>query len=147
MARSQPRHANSSQGAATAQADARRGRPGGAPPHPRAAELARLDGYARLMDARWRIPGTGWRFGLDSVVGLVPGVGDLATAAPQAWLIWQGHRMGARRGTLARMAVNTGLDLTVGAIPILGDLFDMAFKANLRNVALLRREIAGAPEE
>ena len=145
MARSQPKPAPTAPGAASAQADSRRARPDAQPPHPRAAELARLDGFARLLDARWRIPGTGWRFGLDSVLGLVPGIGDLATAAPQAWLIWQGHRMGASRGTLVRMAANTGLDLTLGMIPVVGDVFDMVYKANLRNVALLRREISGRP--
>ena len=108
----------------------------------READLARLDRFANLMDSRFRIPGTSWRFGLDTIIGLVPGAGDLVTVGPQAWLIWQGYRMGASRATLLRMAANAGVDLTLGSVPIVGDVFDMVFKANMRNVRLLRQEIA-----
>ena len=108
----------------------------------READLAKLDRFANLMDARFRIPGTNWRFGLDTIIGLVPGAGDLVTFGPQAWLIWQGYRMGVGRGTLLRMAANAGIDLTLGSVPIVGDIFDMVFKANMRNARLLRQEIA-----
>lgn len=108
----------------------------------READLERLDRFANLLDARFRLPGTNWRFGLDTIIGLVPGAGDLVTVGPQAWLIWQGYQMGASRATLLRMAANAGIDLTLGSVPIVGDIFDMVFKANMRNVRLLRQEIA-----
>jgi len=103
--------------------------------------LAELDRLATLLDSRFRVPVLGFRLGWDSLLGLIPGVGDAATLAPAAWLIWRGHRMGARRRTLARMAVNTGIDTVVGGIPVIGDLFDIAFKSNRRNVDLLRSEL------
>jgi len=108
---------------------------------PQAAHLADLDRLSRFMDSRFRIPGTGIRFGWDSVLGLVPGVGDLAAFGPAAYLPYRAYAMGARKRTVARMAVNTGLDVTLGAVPLLGDAFDIYFKANKRNVALLRDEL------
>ena len=103
--------------------------------------LAELDKLAGLLDARFRVPVLGIRFGWDSLLGFVPGIGDAPTLAPAAWLFWRAHRMGARRRTLARMAVNTGIDTEVGGIPVIGDLFDIAIKSNRRNVDLLRREL------
>lgn len=108
---------------------------------PRLAELEKL---ASLLDARFRVPVLGIRFGWDSLLGFIPGIGDAAAMLPAAWLIWRGHRMGARRRTLARMALNTGVDSVVGAIPVVGDLFDIGFKSNRRNVALLRRELTAS---
>lgn len=94
-----------------------------------------------LLDARFRVPGTGWRFGLDSVIGLVPGVGDAATMAVALWVLWQARRLGAPKAILARMAGNVAVDAAFGAVPPIGDLFDAAFKSNRRNVALLRRHL------
>lgn len=105
------------------------------------AELADLDRFADLLDSRFSIPGTGIRFGLDGLLGLVPGVGDLVTIGPMGYLLWKAHRLGVRRRVMARMAVNTGLDFAIGSIPLAGDLFDIWFKANRRNVALLRGEV------
>ena len=105
------------------------------------AEIERLDRLADLLDSRFRVPGLGWRFGLDSVIGLVPGVGDVAALGPSAYLVYRGYKLGADRGTLGRMAVNTGLDFVVGAIPLAGDVFDAAFKANRRNVELLKDDL------
>ena len=102
------------------------------------AEIERLDRLARLLDSRFGIPGTRISFGYDAIVGLIPGIGDALTLAPQAWLVWRARQLGAPKSVLARMAVNTGIDTLVGAIPLVGDLFDMTFKANLRNVRLLR---------
>lgn len=107
-----------------------------------ARRLARIDRMARLLDARFRLPGTPFRFGWDSILGLVPGLGDLVTFGPAVWMIAEGVRGGARPHVLARMAVNSGLDLLIGAVPVLGDLFDAAFKANLRNAELLRQEFS-----
>lgn len=107
----------------------------------RAADLARVDRIASLLDTKFRIPGTGVRFGWDFILGLVPGLGDLVTLGPGAFLVYEAWRMGARRRTLTRMAVNTGLDFVLGGVPVLGDLFDLFFKANRRNAVLLRREV------
>jgi hypothetical protein len=123
-----------------------RRRPGGAgapidPAHPRAAEIARLDDLADLLDSRFRIPVVGWRFGLDGVLSIIPGVGDLAAFGPALYLVWQARKLGASNGTIGRMAANAGLDFVVGSIPVLGTVFDVAFKANRRNIALLRAEL------
>ena len=107
------------------------------------ARLRRLEAFADLLDARFRIPGTGWRFGLDSVVGLVPGIGDAATAAIALWVLWQSHRLGASKAVLARMAGNVALDAVFGSVPLVGDIFDATFKSNRRNVMLLRRHLGG----
>lgn len=115
----------------------------------REAELRRLETLADWLDSRFRIPGTDIRFGLDSIFGLIPGIGDSILALPSAFLILTAHRMGASRFTLSRMVLNAGIDWAIGAIPLIGDIFDLGFKANRRNVALLRQHmnnqrIAGA---
>lgn len=106
------------------------------------AEIAALDRLARRMDAIFRIPGTQIDVGLDSLLGLVPVVGDTLAAAPSVYIIWKAHRLGATPGALAYMALNTALDWSIGSIPILGDIFDAAYNANIRNVALLERNLA-----
>ena len=105
------------------------------------AELANLERVARLLDARFRIPFTPVRFGVDSLVGLVPGVGDALALIPAAWLLYRAFRLGAPAGLLARMGANVALDAGVGAVPVLGDVFDVAFKSNRRNMTLLRRHL------
>jgi hypothetical protein len=105
----------------------------------REAQIQRLETLADWLDSRFRIPGTNLRFGLDSVVGLLPGIGDGATAIPAIYLILCADRLGVPRSLLARMALNVGLDMMLGAVPLLGDVFDVGFKANRRNVALLKR--------
>lgn len=110
-------------------------------PDPGDMRFARLDRLANTLDARFRIPGLGWRFGWDSVLGLLPGVGDLVTIGPAIYVLYEGHRMGARKSTLARMGLNSGLDLLVGSVPIFGDVFDASFKSNKRNVALLKDDL------
>jgi C4-dicarboxylate transporter len=104
--------------------------------------LERLRTIARLLDARFGIPGTGLRFGLDSLLGLVPGLGDAATALVSLYIVAEAHRLGVRPVTLARMGWNVALDLGLGAVPVLGDLFDFFWKSNLRNIALLERDLA-----
>jgi Domain of unknown function (DUF4112) len=105
------------------------------------AHWRQLDGLAHLLDARYRVPGTTWRFGLDSVIGLVPGVGDAASTALSAWILWRGYRLGASKRVLARMAGNVAIDGLIGAVPLAGDVFDAAYKANRRNVEILRRHL------
>lgn len=95
--------------------------------------------WATLLDAAVGIPGTRLRVGLDALVGLIPGVGDAFSGVFSALLIMQAAKLGLPKVVLLRMAANSLIDLVVGAIPILGDLFDLGWKANLRNVALLER--------
>jgi hypothetical protein len=102
-------------------------------------ELRRLESLADWLDTRFRIPGTSIRFGLDGLIGLVPGLGDLAMLAPAFYLIVRAALLGAPLHVQVRMLINTTLDLVIGAIPVLGDIFDVAFKANRRNTALLAR--------
>ena len=83
------------------------------------------------------MPGTSLRFGLDPVLGLVPGLGDAAGAVLAAWIFLEAIRLGAPRATLARIASNIAIDALVGAVPVLGDVFDIVWKANLKNVELL----------
>jgi hypothetical protein len=106
-----------------------------------AAAERRLERLAWLLDAQFVLPGTGFRFGADAILGLVPGVGDAIGAGLSAWLIVEAQRLGAPNTLLARMVANLMLDAAVGAVPVLGDVFDAAFKANLRNMRLLRRHL------
>lgn len=96
---------------------------------------------ARALDNAVRIPGTNIRFGLDALLGLVPGLGDVAGAAMGSYLVLLGSRLGAPKPVLARMVLNVAFDTLVGVVPIVGDLFDVAWKANTRNMALLERYI------
>ncbi|MEA5160903.1 DUF4112 domain-containing protein [Cereibacter johrii] len=108
-------------------------------PAERQRELERLDRLARLLDARFRLFGI--RFGWDGIASIVPGLGDAVTALPAAWLIWRAHKLGLPGSVILRMAANCGIDLVGGSVPLLGTLFDVAFKSNLRNMALLRRHL------
>jgi hypothetical protein len=92
---------------------------------------------ANALDQLFRVPGTRWRFGLDSLIGLVPGAGDIASALMGAYGLVVAQQLGAPASIQLRMLVNLLIDAGVGAIPILGDMFDFAFKANVRNARLL----------
>lgn len=105
------------------------------------AALARLDRYATLMDARFRVPGTRIRFGLDPIIGLIPGIGDALGLALSLYVVVEAVRLGVSKRVLFSMLRNVGLEALVGVVPVLGDVFDIGFKANLRNAALLRRYI------
>jgi hypothetical protein len=94
---------------------------------------------ARLLDEAVRIPGIGTKVGLDALIGLVPGAGDALGAALSGWVIILAARLGAPPAILARMAGNAALDALAGSVPLLGDLFDIGWRANSRNVALLER--------
>jgi hypothetical protein len=98
-----------------------------------------LDQLSRWMDGLFRVPGTSWRFGLDAIVGLIPGVGDTATTIVSFYILAAGVRYRVPKATLLRMGLNIGVDYIFGAIPVLGDLFDTAWKSNQKNVELLRR--------
>nr|WP_262906016.1 DUF4112 domain-containing protein [Hymenobacter terricola] len=97
---------------------------------------------ARLMDSQFQLPGTRFRFGLDPLLGLLPIVGDLSTTVVSVALLLTMLRHGASGAVVVRMALNIFIDTVVGGIPILGNVFDFAYKSNERNVALLRRHYA-----
>ena len=108
-------------------------------PEDLAQRLARLDRLATNMDSRYRIPMTEIRFGWDAILGLVPGIGDMAAMAPAGYIVLEAHHMGAPMSVKGRMAANIAVDLVVGLIPLVGDILDVGLRANRRNVALLRR--------
>ena len=99
--------------------------------------LERLRRVGYLLDNSIPIPGTRYRLGIDSLIGLVPGLGDILGGVLSLYIIGQSARLGAPRGLLLRMGWNVAIDTLVGEVPILGDLFDIGFKPNLRNLALL----------
>ena len=109
------------------------------------ARLQRLRLLSRVLDAQWSIPGTRYRVGLDGLVGLIPGVGDAAGALLSTYILYEAMRLGAPRRVLLRMAANIGLETVVGALPVVGDLFDVAWHANTKNVALLQARACRAP--
>jgi hypothetical protein len=100
-----------------------------------------IEKLANWLDTRFRIPGLGWRFGFDSIIGLVPGIGDGLTALLSCYIIARAHQLGASPWLMARMGWNVLFDSLLGAIPILGDLFDLANKSNTRNIRLLLRDL------
>ncbi len=104
--------------------------------------LNRLRRIARLLDARFGVPGTRFRFGADSLLGLVPGVGDAATALVSLYILAEARRLGVDMPTLIRMGWNVALDLGLGAVPVIGDVFDFFWKSNLKNIALLEADLA-----
>ncbi len=109
------------------------------PPHKQIEVEQSLDQLSRWMDGLFRIPGTGWRFGLDALVGLIPGVGDTATTVVSLYILAAGVRYRVSKATLLRMGANIAVDYLIGAIPFVGDLFDVYWKSNQMNVELLRR--------
>jgi hypothetical protein len=107
-------------------------------------DVERLERLRRLswwLDSRWTIPGTRIGFGLDGIASLVPVAGDTATAVVSAWIVAEAARYGVPKSLLVRMAANVGIDWLVGSIPVLGTIFDVAFKANRRNINLLHRHL------
>ena len=103
-----------------------------------------LETLSTYLDGLFKVPGIGWKFGLDSLIGLIPNVGDMATSVASFYILVAGVRYGVPKITLARMAFNVGLDYVVGAIPIVGDAFDFVWKANKQNMDLIRTRGKGA---
>jgi hypothetical protein len=99
---------------------------------------------ARVLDSAIKIPGTGIRVGADSIFGLVPVVGDIAGAAFSGYIVLASARLGAPASTLVRMLINIGVDTVVGSVPVLGDMFDVGWRANMRNVELLDTHLGGS---
>ena len=104
--------------------------------------LARLRRLAWLLDGAARIPGTRFRFGLNSLIGLAPGVGDAVLASVSLWIVWEARSLGLPKPKLMRMLGNVGVEAAIGAVPILGDAMDVVFKANLRNLAIIDTHFA-----
>ena len=102
-------------------------------------ELERLEALAWHLDAGFRIPGTPIRFGWDSLLGLIPGIGDTGTALIALYFPFKALLMGAGIPTVAHMTMNVAVDWLIGLIPVFGDLFDVGFRCNQRNVRLLRK--------
>jgi hypothetical protein len=107
--------------------------------------LARITLLAKLMDNAFVIPGLNRRVGLDSVIGLVPGVGDAISAALASYIIWEARQLGLPRWKIARMIGNVAVDTALGAIPLAGDVFDIFFKANERNMRIIHEHL-GTPK-
>ena len=104
----------------------------------REERIARLDALATLLDTAFVVPGTQIRFGIDALIGLIPGIGDAITTLMSLYIVREARELGAPRLLIARMVANVAFDGLVGAVPLVGDAFDVAFRANRRNMALLR---------
>ncbi len=107
--------------------------------------IARITLVAKLMDSAFLIPGLNRRVGLDAVLGLVPGVGDALSAALASYIIWEARQLGLPRWKIARMIGNVAMDTAIGAIPLAGDVFDVFFKANERNLRIIHEHL-GTPK-
>jgi hypothetical protein len=103
--------------------------------------IARVTMVAKLMDSAFVIPGLNRRVGLDSVLGLVPGIGDALSAALASYIIWEARQLGLPRWKIARMIGNVAVDTAIGAIPLAGDVFDVFFKSNERNLRIIHEHL------
>ncbi|WP_300181704.1 DUF4112 domain-containing protein [Bradyrhizobium sp.] len=111
----------------------------------REQRLARLDAIARLLDIAFILPGTNIRYGIDGIIRLIPVVGDLVASAFSLWLVREARSLGAPWHVTTRMLANVALEGTVGMVPVAGDAFDVLFRANMRNMRLLRRWMERQP--
>lgn len=107
--------------------------------------IARVTMVAKLLDSAFLIPGLNRRVGLDAVLGLVPGVGDAVSAALASYIIWEARQLGLPRWKIARMVGNVAVDTAIGAIPFAGDVFDVFFKSNQRNLRIIHEHL-GLPK-
>lgn len=101
----------------------------------------RVEAMEAVLEGLFVIPGTNRRVGLDSLVGLIPIVGDVATAAMGAWIVWEARNLGMSKWQITRMAANVGVDTLVGAIPFAGDIFDFLYKSNTKNLRIIRKHL------
>lgn len=106
-----------------------------------ASVLRRVEAMEKLLERGFVIPGTNVPVGLDSIIGLVPVVGDLITAALGGWILWEARNLGLSKFHLMRMAANIGIDTALGAVPLVGDAFDLLYRSNTKNLRILRRHI------
>lgn len=101
----------------------------------------RIEAMEQLLEGMFVLPGTNRRVGLDSIVGLIPVIGDIATAAMGAWIVWEARNLGMSKWQITRMAGNVGVDTVIGAIPFVGDAFDFFFKSNTKNLKIIRKHL------
>jgi hypothetical protein len=106
------------------------------------ARLERLDRLSRLLDIAFAVPGTNIRFGIEAILRLAPAIGDVAASTLSCLILYEAYRFGASRRIMMRMAGNVMIEAAAGAVPVIGDLFDVAFRANRRNVEILRAHLA-----
>ena len=106
-----------------------------------AAVRQRVEAMEKLLERSLTIPGTKIPIGLDALAGLIPVVGDLITAAMGAWIVWEGKNLGMPKWQLWRMAANVGFDTAIGAVPLVGDVFDFAFRSNSKNLRIIKRHL------
>jgi hypothetical protein len=104
--------------------------------------LRRLEWLTNILDDRYQVPGTKLRFGWDTLIGLIPIAGDGVTTLMSVYFMWEAHRIGISKWTLWRMLGNVGIDFVVGAVPLVGDIADVAWRANRKNLKLLKKELA-----
>jgi len=101
----------------------------------------RVELMEQLLERAFVLPGTRHRIGLDAVIGVIPVLGDLVTAAMGMWIVWEARNLGMSRWQIARMTANVGVDTVLGAVPLVGDLFDLAFRSNSRNLRIIRKHL------
>ena len=111
----------------------------------REQRLARLDALAKLLDVAFIVPGTKFRYGIDGLIGLIPVVGDIITTAISLWVVREARALGAPWHITARMLANVAVDGVVGLVPVAGDAFDVMFRANVRNVRMLKHWLDKQP--
>lgn len=104
-------------------------------------ELSRLRTLSKLLDSAFVVPFINFRIGLDAIVGIIPGIGDSLMMMPSAYIVYQGYKLGLPKEKLVQMIGNITIEFLVGVFPIFGDLFDAAFRSNLRNVAIIEKHI------
>lgn len=109
------------------------------------AAVRRLQTIANLLDSAFVIPGTKQRVGIDAIIGLIPGLGDVATTLLSSYIVWEARNLGVSRFALARMLANLGIHAAIGSIPVIGDLFDAFFRVNQRNMRILRAQLERLP--
>lgn len=108
----------------------------------RDASLRRMQAVANILDNAFVIPGTKQRIGIDAIIGLVPGVGDVLTTILSSYVIWEARNLGVSRFALARMMANLGVHAVIGSIPLIGDIFDAFFRVNQRNMRIVRSHVS-----
>lgn len=109
--------------------------------HTHHKEIEKLEKLARLMDSQFGVPGTNIRMGLDSILGVIPGIGDTATMLVSVYIIHRARQHGAHPALLSRMGYNVFVDWLIGLVPFFGDIFDVGWKANKKNVELLKAHL------
>ena len=105
------------------------------------AVRARVEALERILERAFVFPGTKIPFGLDSVIGLVPVLGDLVTACISAYMVWEARNLGMSKWQLIRMTANVGIDTAIGAIPFVGDAFDLVWRSNSKNLRIIKKHL------